>query len=84
MRDARAVLVVAADPQRTAQKYGPRAQRHVHIEVGHAAQNVYLQATARGLGTVLVGAFDDPKTRDVLGLPADHSPLALMPFGRGR
>lgn len=84
VRDAPAVLVIAADPRRTAQKYGPRAQRYVHIEVGHAAQNVYLQATARRLGTVLVGSFDDPKARDVLGLPADHSPLALMPFGRGR
>ena len=82
VRAAPAVLVIAAVYQRTAQKYAARAQRYVHIEVGHVAQNVYLQATASGLGTVLVGAFDDLASRDVLGLPADHVPLGLMPFGR--
>ncbi len=49
------MLVVAANYQRTAQKYGTRAQRYVHIKAGHAEQNVYLQATALGLGTVLGG-----------------------------
>lgn len=82
VRDAPAVLVISAVYQRTAQKYGKRAQRYVHIEVGHAAQNVYLQATASGLGTVLVASFDDLKVGDVLGLPADHVPLGLMPVGR--
>ena len=82
VRDAPAVLVIAAVYQRTTQKYGTRAQRYVHIEVGHAAQNVYLQATASGLGTVLVASFDDLKVGDVLGLPADHVPLGLMPVGR--
>jgi SagB-type dehydrogenase family enzyme len=81
VRDAPAVLVIAAVYQRTARKYGARAQRYVHIEVGHVAQNVYLQATASGLGTVLVGAFDDLKARAVLSLPADHVPQGLMPFG---
>ena len=52
------------------------------MEVGHAAQNVYLKATARGLGTVMVGAFDDKQVQKVLSLPADHEPLGLMPIGR--
>jgi len=54
------------------------------MEVGHAAQNIYLQATARGLGTVFVGAFDDREVRDVLGLPPEHEPLGLMPVGHER
>lgn len=84
VRGAPAVLAIAAVYQRTAGKYGKRALRYVHIEVGHAAQNVYLQATARGLATVLVGAFNDDMVQGVLRLPADHAPLALMPFGRRR
>lgn len=79
---APAVLVIAAVYERTAKKYGQRAHRYVHMEVGFAAQNIYLQATARSLGTVMVGAFDDNAVQDVLGLPSDHKPLGLMPVGR--
>ena len=84
MQRAPAVAVIAGVPQRSARKYGQRARRYVHIEVGHVAQNVYLQAVARGLGTVIVGAFDDSRVQRILGLPADHLPLGLMPFGKPR
>jgi SagB-type dehydrogenase family enzyme len=84
VRRAPAVLVIASVYKRSAGKYGQRGHRYAHIEVGHAAQNVYLQATARGLGTVFVGAFDDAEIQDVLGLPPDHEPLGLMPVGRKR
>jgi nitroreductase len=52
------------------------------MEVGHAAQNAFLQATALGLGAVVVGAFDDPAMKRLLGLPAEEEPLYLVPFGR--
>lgn len=84
VRRAPAVLVIAGVYERTAVKYGQRARRYVHIEVGHAAQNVYLQAEARDLATVIVGAFDDAEVQDSLSLPADHAPLALMPVGHPR
>ncbi|MEN8007811.1 MAG: SagB/ThcOx family dehydrogenase [Candidatus Krumholzibacteriota bacterium] len=84
VRDAPAVLAIAGVFERTARKYGQRARRYVHMEVGHAAQNVYLQAVAIGLGTVMVGAFDDGDVQKLLGLPQDHEPLALMPLGRSR
>lgn len=81
---APAVLVIAGVYERTEKKYGGRARRYVHMEVGHAAQNIYLQATARKLGTVMVGAFNDNEAQEVLGLPPDHKPLGLMPVGRRR
>ena len=84
VRRAPAVLVIAAVYERTMAKYGQRGLRYVHMEVGHAAQNVYLQATARGLGTVMVGAFEDDEVREVLGLPEDHEPLGIMPVGHER
>ena len=59
MENAAAVIVFAADYARTARKYGQRAERYVHIEVGHAAQNLFLQAEALSLATVVVGAFSD-------------------------
>lgn len=84
MRDAPALLLIAAVPSRTQARYGNRAERYVQLEAGHAAQNVYLQCTARGLATVFVGAFDESLLRQTLDLPADQAPLGLMPFGHRR
>ena len=72
-------IVIAADYARTAKKYEQRAQRYVHIEVGHIGQNIYLQAESLGLGTCAVGAFDDEQVKDLLGIRED--PLYVMPVG---
>ncbi len=82
LADAAATLVFAAVLERTARKYGRRAFQYICIEVGHAAQNVYLEAQSLGLGTVMVGAFDDGQVQRVLGLAEEETPLALMPLGR--
>ena len=82
MKSASAVIVFTADYARTARKYGKRAERYVHIEAGHAAENLFLQAESIGLATVIVGAFDDDEVARVLRLPADIEPLLLMPLGR--
>ncbi|MEN8136738.1 MAG: SagB/ThcOx family dehydrogenase [Thermodesulfobacteriota bacterium] len=74
-------LVIGAVYNRTAIKYGNRARRYVHLEAGHAAENILLQATALQLGTVVVGAFDDQTVQQVLAMPSDHEPLALIPVG---
>jgi SagB-type dehydrogenase family enzyme len=82
--NAAAVLVLAAVYRRTTGKYGPTGERYVHIEIGHAAQNFYLQAFALGLGTTEVGAFDDDAVKTALALADDQDPLAIMPIGRIR
>lgn len=82
VRQAPAVFVIAAVYERTAQKYGgARSPRYVHLEAGHAAQNLLLQAVALGLGAVPIGAFDDRQVQKALGLPAEHEPLYLIPVG---
>ncbi len=82
--EAPAILVLAAVIERTARRYGDRSARYVHMEVGHAAQNVYLQAASLGLGTCVVGAFGDARVKSLLALPARVEPLALLPVGRPR
>lgn len=81
IREAPAVFVIAAVYARTAVKYGDRAERYVHLEAGHVAENLLLQAVALGLGGVPVGAFHDDKVQDALGLPEDQEPLYLIPVG---
>jgi SagB-type dehydrogenase family enzyme len=80
--DAPALVVFTAVHARTAKKYGDRSVRYVPIEVGAAAENLALQAVALGLGTTVVGAFDDAKLAATLGSTADEQPLALLPVGR--
>ena len=67
--------------ERTTGRYGERGNMYVYMEVGHSAQNVYLQAEALGLGTCAIGAFTDDRVRRILNLPADERPLYLMPVG---
>jgi len=82
---APAVFVIAAVYERMARKYGEaRSPRYVHMEAGHAAQNLLLEAVALGLGGVLIGAFHDAQVQKALTLPADHAPLYLIPVGHPR
>ena len=74
-------MVIAADYGRTTRFYGDRGYRYVHMEVGHAGQNIYLQAEALGLGTVAIGAFYDNRVREILDLAKKLTPLYIMPIG---
>ncbi|HTW90114.1 MAG TPA: SagB/ThcOx family dehydrogenase [bacterium] len=76
---APAVLVLAADFSRTAQRYAERASRYVYMEAGHVGENVHLQCEALGLGTVMIGAFDDDRVKKLLQIEQD--PLYIMPVG---
>jgi SagB-type dehydrogenase family enzyme len=82
VQEGAVVITIVGVYGRTTKKYGDRGIRYTHIEVGHAAQNVYLQAEALDLGTVIVGAFDDQEVRDILDLSDREQPLALLPVGR--
>ncbi len=74
-------LVYTAVVERTRAKYGERAWQYVLQESGHAAQNVYLQATARGLGGTVIGAFIETEIQSLLSLPSSETPVYVMPVG---
>ncbi len=82
IKNAAAIFVVCAVYERTTSKYGDRGIRYVHMEAGHAAQNVSLQAVSLGIGTVVIGAFYDDQVRAVLRLSEQEHPLSLMPVGK--
>ena len=79
--EAPVILIIAGEYERTTWKYSDRGVRYVHMEAGHVAQNVYLQAEALGLGTVTAGAFQDEELSRILGLPTERRPLYIMPIG---
>jgi SagB-type dehydrogenase family enzyme len=82
VRDAAAVIAIAAVHRRTSRKYGERAGSYVAMEAGHAAQNGYLQAASLGVGVVAVAAFFDEQVKAVLHPEADEESLYLLPVGK--
>jgi SagB-type dehydrogenase family enzyme len=82
VRDGAILIVFSAVYERTTQKYGNRGVRYVHMEAGHAAQNVCLQAASMNLGMAIVGAFSDEKVRKILNMSVQEYPLYILPVGR--
>ena len=75
-------IVYSAIFSRMTGKYGDRGrERYVCMDLGHSAQNIYLQAEALNLGTCAIGAFVDARVSEVLRLPEEEEPLYLMPLG---
>lgn len=81
VRFAACDVVITSVTDRTRKKYGDRAGLYVAIEAGHVGQNLLLQATARGLGGVPIGAFDDAAVSKVLGLAQGEEPLYIVALG---
>ena len=82
IENSSAMIIITAIYERTSVKYGKRGERYINMEVGHVGQNIYLQAVSLGLGTVMIGAFDDEALKKALNLPANEFPLALYPLGK--
>lgn len=81
VRDAAINIMLTVIYGRTASKYGFRAYRYVSLDTGHIGMNIYLVATALGLGTCAVGAFEDRKINDVLDVDEDEFTLLIYPVG---
>lgn len=74
-------FVIACVYDKICWKYGERGMRYAHIEAGHIAQNIHLQAVCLGLGSVPIGAFKDTAVQKALYLPKDNIPLYIVPVG---
>ncbi len=76
------VLLIAGEYGRATEKYGAdKGPRVTNLEAGHVAENVLLQATALGLGAVPVGGFEPKDAQKGASLPAQQTPIYLIPVG---
>jgi SagB-type dehydrogenase family enzyme len=82
--DSNLVFVITGIPERTTWKYGQRGYRYVWLDAGHLGENLYLVATALGLGPVGIGGFFDEELRALLDLPAGEEPFYLVCVGQPR
>ncbi len=85
--DSAAIILLVADQKKMMNHFSAqppvnkRGERYVYIETGAIAQNIQLQATALSVGMVLVGGFDDDRVKQILDLPSDFEPTALLCIG---
>lgn len=81
VRTAAVDIIICAVYEKVTSRYGDKGIRYTDIEVGHAAQNVHLQAVALGLDSVPLGAFDDNAVSKLFQLPDNETPIYIIPVG---
>ena len=83
---APAVFVIAGNVAKMRNSTDPlvqeRAAQFTWVEAGLAAQGLFLQATAMGLGSVYTGGFRPKEAQAVLGRPPSEEVLGILPVGR--
>jgi len=63
-----ATFIWTAVAYRMMWRYGERGYRYMHLDAGHACQNLYLSAETVGCGACAVAAFDDDLLNRALGV----------------
>lgn len=82
LSEAPVVMVVCAEAERSAIRYGDRGRRLYSLQDTAAAiENLLLAAVASGLGACWVGAFDEEEASRALDLPSHLRPVAIVPVG---
>lgn len=83
-----ALVLLSADMVAARDRFPDQAPTHgerfVWIEVGHAAQNLYLWAAEHDVGTALIAGLDDARATESCHdvLPQGHQLLGILPLGR--
>lgn len=80
--EAPVVLVFCAHPARSEEKYAERGVTLYAVQDATiACAYATLAATALGLSSVWVGAFDPEPVRQIIGAPDGQIPVAILPLG---
>lgn len=76
--EAPAVIVACAETDGRIMMCG---QPCYPIDVAIALDHITLAAVEQGLGTCWIGAFDEKKVKEILGIPEEIRVVGLMPIG---
>jgi len=76
IKSAPAALVITGQSDRSTDP------NWMYLEAGHAAQNVYLQGVALGIGTVVMAGFKPDEVKKAMSLPENHTVIYIMPLGK--
>ncbi len=80
--EAPVALVFLTNPDRNRVRYGKRgSDLYALQDATLACAYAQLAATALGLATCWVGAFDEKEVGRIVGAPPDARPVAILPVG---
>jgi SagB-type dehydrogenase family enzyme len=68
IRKSAVTFIWTADAYRMKWRYGERGYRYLHLDAGHACQNLYLGAGSVDCGVCAIAAFSDDYMNDLLEL----------------
>lgn len=76
------VVIVREQPNFTS-KIGGKVKNkdYSHFDIGIAAENICLQATAEGIGSCIIGWFDEKRMRKILGIPSSKRVELIITLG---
>lgn len=77
------LIVVCTDAEKLNKRFGERGSNLFAVQDTAAAiNNILLQAANIELGGCWIGAFNESKCSELLMLPENHRPVALLPIGK--
>jgi protease I len=75
-------IIIAGSFRKLSTQFGKRARTFMHLEAGHIAQNILLQATCMDLGSVPVGVFTSAREISrTCRLPAGYEAMYIICVG---
>ncbi|MDY6771580.1 MAG: nitroreductase family protein [Candidatus Nanohaloarchaea archaeon] len=85
IREAPVCLVILGDREKARTKFEERGENLYMIqETAAAMQNMLLMAESLGLGAAWVGAFNEENVADLLDVPNELRPMAMITLGYPR
>ncbi|WP_292467826.1 SagB/ThcOx family dehydrogenase [Methanolobus sp.] len=72
VKTSAATFIWTAVPYRMEWRYGQRGYRYLHLDAGHACQNLYLNGEAVGCGVCAIAAFLDEEINPAIGVDGEN------------
>lgn len=83
VRQAPVLLVIVREKSNLSSRAGDLIKRRDYslIDIGIATASVVYQAAAEGLGTCIIGWFDEKKIKEILGIPKSKKVELVLSVG---
>ena len=72
VQNSAVVFIWTAIPYRSEWRYGTLAHKMIAQDSGHICQNLYIACESIGIGTCAIGAYNQAKLDDVLGVDGEN------------